>query len=113
MAKKRRPIRRVKEYVRHLTHEERIHVRIEKENGTVTRWVLSYELEIDGRSMNPCRIDNAHGYAHVDAENADGSPLREKQGLGECRPEQAAQLIEDILIEHRRRIMRELGLAED
>jgi hypothetical protein len=113
MARKRRRVRRVKEFVRHISHEERIHVRIEKENGTVTSWVFSYEIEISGRSINPCRIDNAHGYAHVDAETADGQPFGEKQPLGQCQPEQAAELLEEILIQHRRRVLGELGLPAD
>ena len=110
---KRAPVRRVKEFVRHISHEERIHCRIERENGTITEWSFSYELEINGRSINPCRVDNAHGYSHVDRETADGQPFGEKQALGVVRPEEAAEFLDEIVIVNRRRVLRELGIEAD
>jgi hypothetical protein len=106
-------VRRVKEFVRHISHEERIHCRLERENRTITKWSFSYELEINGRSTNPCRVDNAHGYSHVDRETADGQPFGAKEALGVVRPEQAAELLEEIVITNRRRVLGELGIAAD
>lgn len=77
----------------------------------MTGWAFSYELEVGGKSYNPCRVDTTHGYAHLDVVGADGS-LIEKIPLGEVPPERASAILEEIAATQRRRLLTELGVDD-
>jgi hypothetical protein len=53
--------------------EERVRVQFRQNRGTIERFTVQLELEIDGDLVPVVRWDTAHGFAHRDHLNRDGS----------------------------------------
>lgn len=98
------------------TVQERLHIRIDLEGRPpmVTNFSVAYELEINGISYQPLRIDNAHGEVHMDILDAAGVRVR-REALGHMEPRDmvtvAREQVENRITHHRQRIFRELGLS--
>jgi hypothetical protein len=105
------PQRREKEFPIPLSGDEILHVRIVRENGTVTEFCVSYELFVMGVSYQPCRIDNSHGIVHLDVFDARGTRI-DQQDLEHIEPRlmvpESLNRMKIIIKYHRARIIREL-----
>lgn len=56
-----------------LTEEDRKRHEHISEKGTITSFVVQYEILHDGKWVPVVRYDNAHGFAHKDLLKPDGS----------------------------------------
>jgi len=104
--------RREKRFAIPISGDELLHVRIVREDGTITEFAISYELFIMGIAYEPCRIDNAHGTTHVDVFDTSGKKI-EQRSLGYTEPREtvpeALKHMKSLIRYHRERFLRELA----
>ncbi len=71
-----------KTYVFMLSEKDRKRHEHISEKGRIIRFMVQYEIYLDGKWCPVVRYDNAHGYAHKDLISPDGS--KKKVFLGEA-----------------------------
>lgn len=103
---------RTKSYLYMLTENDRKRHEHLTEEGTVVSFVVQYEVRIDDKWMPIVRYDTAHGFAHKDLLNPDGS--KEKIILGDADLGDALTLADKDINEnwqtYKNRYLRRMGL---
>jgi acyl-CoA thioesterase FadM len=62
-----------KTYFRYLTHEDRVRCQIELEKGQVGRFVIQYEIFVEGEWAAVTRFDTSHDAVHRDLISPNGT----------------------------------------
>ena len=62
----------LKAYFRHLTHEDRVRCQIELEKGQVKKFVIQYEIFVQGEWAAVTRFDTFHDAVHRDLIGPNG-----------------------------------------
>ncbi|MBI5632126.1 MAG: hypothetical protein HZA15_01435 [Nitrospirae bacterium] len=99
-----------KSYVFMLTDEDRKRHEHVSENNRIVSFVVQYEMLHEGKWTPVIRYDNAHGFAHKDLMNPDGS--KDKILIGEADFNEALSMADKDIQEnwekYRQRYLRRL-----
>ena len=87
-----------KTYVFMLTDEDRKRHEHYKDKGRITRFTVQYETLIDEKWMPVVRYDTAHGFAHKDLLNPDGT--QEKIMIGETDWNEVLIMADEDILEN-------------
>ena len=63
-------------HFRFLTHEDRVRCEMELEKGQVTKFVIQYEIFVQGEWAPVTRFDTYHTAVHLDLISPDGKVMK-------------------------------------
>ena len=67
----------IKDFIRQLTHEDRVRCRIEIRRGKIADFIVQYEISLAGDWRVVVRFDTFHGILHKDLQYPDGTSQKQ------------------------------------